>query len=96
MDLLGGYGSGSDSEPGSPSAGAGGTAVLLLASLPRPPAVSAAPGVPHAASADPTQLLASLPAPSGAKVRSPPPLLPAAALRTLRSRRAHKVIRVHG
>ncbi|PSC67444.1 proline-rich PRCC [Micractinium conductrix] len=59
MDLLGGYGSGSDSEPDSPAPGAGtrGTATLLAAS----PAASN-PQI------DGGQLLDRLPAPSGSKV----------------------------
>lgn len=67
MDLLGGYGSGSDSEPASPpAAGNRGTAQLLPDSPPRPAAapVSANP----ATSTDPSKLLSSLPVPSGGKV----------------------------
>ncbi len=66
MDLLGGYGSGSDSEPDSPQVAAGntGTATLLQSSPLHAPAVPAEP----AAFVDPSQLLSKLPAPSGAKV----------------------------
>ena len=74
MELLVGYGSGSDSEPGSPQ-GPSGTAVLLPSSPPRP---SAAPVVAPGG-ADPAQLLSRLPAPSGSKVRLPPPLPPPSA-----------------
>lgn len=69
MDLLGGYGSGSDSEPDAPpAAGNRGTAQLLPASPPRP--AVALPPAARAASADPSKLLSSLPAPSGSKVGS--------------------------
>lgn len=81
MDLLGGYGSGSDSEPGSPSgAGAQGRVTLLTNSAPEPQAAPAA----RDNQADPAQLLTSLPAPSGSKVRAAAtaalPPLPAARL----------------
>lgn len=70
MDLLGGYGSGSDSEPESlPAAGNRGTAQLLPASPPRAAARAAPPAAaPPAVNADPSQLLSRLPAPSGSKV----------------------------
>ncbi|PRW33970.1 proline-rich PRCC [Chlorella sorokiniana] len=65
MDLLGGYGSGSDSEPGSPSAGgAQGRVTRLANSAPEPQATPAA----RQQVADPSRLLTTLPAPSGSKV----------------------------
>ncbi|KAL4854611.1 hypothetical protein ACK3TF_004764 [Chlorella vulgaris] len=61
MELLGGYGSGSDSDPGSPAAaGRNGTASLLARSPPRQAPAQSAPNT--------TQLLSGLPAPSGARV----------------------------
>lgn len=69
MDLLGGYGSGSDSEPGSPSgAGDQGRVTLIANSAPEPQAAPAGPRQ----NADPTRLLTSLPAPSGSKVSAAP------------------------
>ncbi|EFN56920.1 hypothetical protein CHLNCDRAFT_143436 [Chlorella variabilis] len=64
MDLLGGYGSGSDSDPGSPQPASNtGTATLLTSRLP----VQAAPPVAQQPPTDPSQLASRLPAPSGAK-----------------------------
>lgn len=68
MDLLGGYGSGSDSDPGSPQPASNtGTATLLTSRLP----VQAAPPVAQQPPTDPSQLASRLPAPSGAKVLLP-------------------------
>lgn len=65
MDLLGGYGSGSDSEPESPrDAGAQGRVTLLANSAPEPQEAPAARQAPD----DPSKLLTSLPAPAGSKV----------------------------
>ena len=68
MDLLGGYGSGSDSEPGSPQGNAG-TATLLKSGSPPRANPARAPAV-ATQDVDPSQLLSKLPAPSqGPKVR---------------------------